>query len=48
MTRGVVDNATWANIQTSVANEQATLDDDLNDVKIYPVIMIWNDLYILK
>ena len=24
VTRGVVDNATWANIQTSVANEQAT------------------------
>lgn len=39
-TRGVVDDTTWDAIQTSVTNEQAALDDDLDRLKIYPVVML--------
>lgn len=39
-TRGVVDDATWAEIQNSVENEKAQLDDNLDKLNVYPVIMV--------
>lgn len=39
-TRGIVDDATWADIQNSVANEKEKLDDNLDELKVYPVISV--------
>lgn len=40
-TRGsTADDTTWAEIQDSVAAEKEKLDDDLDRLKVYPVIMV--------
>ena len=39
-TRGTVNDAIWRSIEESVQNEENTLNDDLSDYGIYPVIMV--------
>jgi len=39
-TRGIVSDVVAAEIQTSVQNEENTLNDDLNKLNIYPVVML--------
>jgi len=39
-TRGTVNDAIWRNIEESVQNEENTLNDELIDYGIYPVVMV--------
>ncbi len=40
VTRGAATDAEWNLIQKSAENEQDAIDDDYNDIAVYPVVML--------
>jgi len=40
VTRGNATDAEWNLIQKSAANEQESIDEDYNDISVYPVVML--------